>query len=342
MSQNQSFEAAENNLVKCDYNDIKLTLGTEIELTSSFSKERIKFFYELNTSTHFGQQSFNEMEKLKEFDLKKFVLYRNAISCFANGLDPAHFVNIFHGYEALLFVMEEKRENLLTFMKSSTFSKTKHFTMAVNKNNSLTYNFSLELNEEFFLKIIKNLDGSVAMIKSRDCSNFQTTSVINFEKGMVINWRNCDVKLIAGRKAVDPQLSPQYLEIKKLCQLNESLHEANISDNINSPTIFPTAQEITIKRLTIEEPKTVECPVCHEVIDRHDWSRHLRKYHQMMLCRLCKPPLEFSTGHFSEDYRKHLKDKHSRKVTLIEQSKAMLLGWRIKKTVQNNIKSHQN
>lgn len=350
MSQNQSSEsAAENYSAKCfvdhDYDD---TLRTESELTSAFCKERINFFYEINTSTNFDQQSFSEMEKLKECDLKKFVLYRNAISCFANGLDPAHFVDLFHRDEPLLFVMEEKRKNLLTFTKNSAFSKTKNFTMAVNKNNSLTYKFSLELNEEFFLKIIKNLDGSVAMIKSRDCSNFQPSSVINFERGMAINWQNCDVKLIAGRKAVEPPLTPKHLKIKKSFQLNASLHEANISDNINRPTMFPSAQvaihaqETTIKRLKIKEPKTIECPVCHEVIDRQDWSRHLRKCHQMMLCRLCKPPLEFSTGNISEDYRKHLEEKHSRKVSSIEQSKAMLFGWLFKKTAQNNVKSHQD
>lgn len=174
--------------------EIELNFGFEIELTSSFDGERIKSFYKF-CSGSFNSKTFEEIELLAHTNMRQFVLYRNYVSCFANGVDPSLFADLFNKNNSLFFVVEERRNNSWTFQSSSACVGTKKFVMVVDwgrrKDNIITFN--LEFNEETLLKVMRNSESAFAMII--EDYKVSTRRVIKFDEKMILNWKEDEVAL---------------------------------------------------------------------------------------------------------------------------------------------------
>lgn len=170
--------------------DFDLSFGMEIEFTSALDKDRIRSFYQASTyeSAQLGHE-FDAIERLIDSNLRSFVLYRNAISCFANGLESSLMLELFHNSKQLHFVVTERGRNSWSFNSTSAFVETKYFKMSSGLKT-----FNLELNEEWLKKLFRSRDETIALIQ-QDGDKINLENVVLIDQRMEINWERDEIKL---------------------------------------------------------------------------------------------------------------------------------------------------
>ena len=171
--------------------NFQIVFGMEIELTSAFDKEKIKSYYKVSTleSAQMGHEDFNSMENLLNCDVRKFSLYRNAISCFANGIDSSLMLELYHNSTQMFFEVAEIEENSWRFETSSALLGTRNFKMTTRSRT-----FNLELNKETLKEILRAGDDTIGLIEQNE-NNLYYKKVMTFNKTMKIKWKSDDVQL---------------------------------------------------------------------------------------------------------------------------------------------------
>lgn len=175
-------------------NGFDLDFGMEIHLTSAYDTNRIKSFYPITES--FAKEKFKKMENLVDTDLRRFVLYRNIVACFANGLESSLTEDLLRNTKPLIFAVKKKSQNVWSLQASSAFLGTKYFAILIDceKTKLETKRFNLEFDEQTLSKAFKTRDGSFAMI-SEDNKIFKK-KIIKFDKASIeINWQDNEVKI---------------------------------------------------------------------------------------------------------------------------------------------------
>lgn len=326
--------------------EIKIDFGMEIELTSAYDKERIRSYYKC-VCGQFNDKAFDEMEMLFNTDPRKFVLYRNIVACFANGLDSSLIAELFHKAESLLFVVEEKSENSWSLQSSSAFVGTKNFVMMVNWDNPSIKRFNMEFDEETLRRVFQTPNEPFSMINEK----FQVTRrmIIKFDDSMIVNWKQNEVEIysccsdaennksnfrILGSRDNDEKLTAE--EREKLIPTIESLmNQIQAKCSGGAPKyccLYPKCSYKDHKYKLLQhyvlhneanrvlltnwkkKPKQI-CHLCGKMLlglQKHHLNRHLKSIHKKLMCSLCIPPLLFSSKNYITEHKRHLFYVHSR------------------------------
>lgn len=290
----------------CAESEIEIVFGMEIELTSAYDEKRIKSYY-ASCAGQFNNESFEKMEKLFVSDFRKFVLYRNIIACYGNGLDSTLFGELFYKTKSLLFVVEEKRKNVWSLKSSSAFVGTKNFEMMINWDNIGIKRFDMEFNHESLLKAFQTVNESFAMIKENP--QVGRRKIIRLETVMTINWDENEVEMIQplndSIRDYSKRRSRQKVNSKIKRKSQPTLKE--LQDQINkkyggSPhlsCLYPKCSYKNFKIQLLEHYKSHDksnnrliyyngnlqirskrCQYCKKVIYSGNLTRHFRSVHK--------------------------------------------------------------
>ena len=186
----EEFSSNEELLEESSDCEIKIDFGMEIELTSAYDANKIKLYY-LCCGQQFNNESFYKMEGLFERDIRKFILYRNIVACFANGLDASIIDDLFYKTKRIFFVVQEKRVHVWSLQASSAFVGTKNYVMMVNWDNPSAKTFNMEFDEITLKKVFKNIDGPFGMINE---GTIKRRKIIKFDEAMVVDWKENEVE----------------------------------------------------------------------------------------------------------------------------------------------------
>lgn len=265
--------------------DFTIEFGLEIEFTSAYNKERIKSYYTSCCGDLFKNEAFEKMENLLKTDLRKFVLYRNIISCFANGIDSSEIMELFRNSKPLLFIVKKEKENFWSLQTDSAFVQSKYFKITTEGRNCRK--LKLEFNYETLLRVFETFDGSFAMISGNN--KILRNKLINFEREMKMNWDENCVEMIRAKQqkgaTSERNVIPSFQDLlnqlqeratSKISCLYPDCTYRNFKYSLLSHYLSHHRANSELRRASNKK----SCPLCKKMISKSNVKRHMDKRHK--------------------------------------------------------------